>query len=79
MSAKLQTFCLFRNWKNNFIVDYNTKQNWVVTTPQRKEIVFQKDTGICEGMLFIDMGEHHDAFAMVQTVQKPLKDSLRNR
>ena len=59
--------------KDGFDVDYKTKQNWIVTTPQGKEIVFQKDTGMCKGMPFIDMREHHDAFAMVQTVQENFK------
>ncbi len=79
MSTELQTFVHSATGKDGFVVDYNTKQNWVVTTPQGKKIIFQKDTGMCKGMSFIDMREHHDTFVMVQTVQKTSKDSPRNR
>ena len=41
-----------------------------MTTPSGKEIVFKKDTGICDGMPYIDMMVHQEAFAMIETVRK---------
>ena len=56
--------------KDGYVVDYNTKRDWVVTTPSGKEIVFKRDTSICNGMPYIDMKEHQEAFAMVETVHE---------
>ena len=53
-----------------FVIDYNMKRNCIVTTPQGKEIVFRKDTGMCEGMPYIDIREHQEGVAMLETVQK---------
>ena len=36
--------------KDGYTIDYNTKQDWVVTTPEGKCILFLKETGMCEGM-----------------------------
>ena len=32
---------------DGFTIDYNTKHNWVVTTPNGEEILFKKETGKC--------------------------------
>ena len=56
--------------QDGFVIDYNTKRNWTVKTPQGKEIVFRKDTGMCEGMMYVDMHEHQEGVAMLETVQK---------
>ena len=56
--------------KDGYEVDYNTKRKWVVTTPAGKKIVFKRDTGVCAGMPYIDMREHQEAFAMIETVRK---------
>ena len=73
--------------KAGYVVDYNTKRNRVVTTPSGKEIIFKKDTGICDGMPYIYMREHQEAFAMVETVcqhfegftQKQVEDAILAR
>ena len=44
--------------KDGFVIDYNTNRDWVVTTPTGEKILFKKDTGLCEGMPYIDMREH---------------------
>ena len=36
--------------KDGYTMDYNTKRDWVVTTPEGKCLLFKKDTGMCEGM-----------------------------
>ena len=56
--------------QDGFVIDYNTKRNWAVTTPQGKEIVFRKYTGLCEGMPYIDMREHQEGVTMLETVRK---------
>ena len=35
---------------------YNTKRDWVITTPDGEEIVFKKDAVKCKGFTSIDMG-----------------------
>ena len=45
-------------------------KEWVLTFPEGKKIVFQRDTGLCNRMPYIDMREHKEAFALLQTVQK---------
>ena len=65
--------------KDGFEIDYNTKRDWVVKTPAGKTIVFKRDTGLCEGMPYIDMREHQDAFAMVQTVRKNFEGFTRRQ
>ncbi len=54
-------------------MDYNTKREWVVTTPAGDKIVFKRDTGVCAGMPYIDMRDHQEAFAMIETVRKRFK------
>jgi hypothetical protein len=56
--------------RDGFSIDYNTKRNWVLTTPEGQEIVFKRDTGVAEGMPYIDMREQHFGVAMLQTVRK---------
>lgn len=55
--------------EDGYVINYSTHGEWVVTTPQGKEIVFKRDTGLCNRMPYIDMREHQGAFAMVQTVR----------
>ena len=45
--------------RDGFTIDYNTKKDWVLTTPEGQEIVFKRDTGVAEGMPYIDIREQH--------------------
>ena len=36
--------------KDGYLINYNTKRDWAVTTPEGKTLLFKKDVGICEGM-----------------------------
>ena len=54
--------------QDRFVIDYNPNRNWTVTATQGKEIVFKKDTGLCEGMPYIDMRGHQEGAAMLETV-----------
>ena len=62
--------CIPQLEQDGFVIYYNTKHNWTVTTPQGKEIMFRKDTSLCEFMSYIDMRKHQKGVAMLETVQK---------
>ena len=36
--------------KDEYVIDYKTNRDWVVTTPEGKTISFQKDVGMCKGI-----------------------------
>ena len=55
--------------KDGYTVDYNSKHHWVVTTPAGKCLIFKADTGMCEGMPYLDVRENHEALVLVQTVR----------
>ena len=56
--------------QDGYIIGYNTKRNWVVTTSQGKEIVFKRDSGLCNRMPYIDLREHQEGVIMLETVRK---------
>ena len=41
--------------KNGFRVSYDTNAEWVVHYPEGQEIIFKRDTGICDIMPYIDL------------------------
>ena len=55
--------------EEGYKVDYNTDRDWVVTTPEGKDIKFERDTGLCNRMPFIDLRKHHEGIAMLETVR----------
>ena len=65
--------------RDGYEIDYNTKRNWVVTTPSGELIVFKHDTGVCAGMPYIDMRKHHEGFAMIEMVRKNFKGFTRKQ
>ena len=65
--------------RDGYEVDYNTKRKRVVTTPSGESIVFKRDTGVCAGMPYIDMREHHEGFAMIKTVRKNFEGFTRKQ
>ncbi len=53
---------------DGFMVSYHTGGNWIVTTPQGKEITFHREeNSVCRGFPYIDM-QSMDAVVMIQTV-----------
>ena len=55
--------------KDGYTIDYNIKQDWVVTTPSGKCLLFKTDsTGLCAGMPYLDVRENHEALVLIQTV-----------
>ena len=49
-------------------ITYDTLKEWVLVTPGGKKIVLKRDTGLCNRMPYIDMREHKEVFALLQTV-----------
>ena len=54
---------------DSFIIYYNTKRDWVVTTPEGDKIEFKIDTGNCKGFPFIEMGSQ-EALPLFQYASK---------
>ena len=46
----------------------HTKKEWKVISPEGEEIVFERDTGLCEGMPFIDLRKQTQGWAMIETI-----------
>ena len=65
--------------EDGYVIDYNTNRDWVVITPSGKRIVFQRDTGLCNRMPYIDMREHQDGIDMVNTVRKNFEGFTRKQ
>ncbi len=62
---------------DSFRVSYHTRGNWIVTTPQGKEITFhQEENGVCRGLPYIVM-QSTDAVAMIQTVCQQASPSAK--
>eukprot|EP00957_Ditylum_brightwellii_P090021 6856073-Ditylum_brightwellii.AAC.1 len=40
--------------------------------PSGKGLVFKSNTGLCEGMSYLDIHENHEALALIQTVCKKI-------
>ena len=57
--------------KAGYKVSTHTDSDWVVTTPQGENIIFERDTGICGGMPFLDLRRHKKTgVAMIETVRE---------
>ena len=56
--------------KNGFRVSYDTNAEWVIHSPEGKEIIFKRDTGVCDMMPYIDLRENHEGLMMVQTIRQ---------
>ena len=54
---------------NVFTIDYKTKRDWVVTTPEGKEIMFKKDTGKCKRFIFIEM-DYQEVLTLLKSDSK---------
>ena len=52
-----------------YSVSTHTKKDWVVITPKGKTITFKRDSGVCQGMPYIDLRDNKDGICMIETVQ----------
>ena len=55
---------------DGYIVSTHTKKDWVVITPKGKTITFKRDSGLCQGMPYIDLLYNKDIICMIETAQK---------
>ena len=59
--------------RDGFTIKYQTNSDWIITSPQGKEIVLKKDTGRCDRFPYLDVrgySQGQDDVAMVQTVRE---------
>ena len=59
--------------EDDYVIDYNTKRDWLVTTPQGDVIRFKRDTGLCNRMLYTNLCESRAGVIMLETVRKKSK------
>ena len=55
---------------DGYRIRYDTQGEWEVITPQGESIHFERDTGLCKGMPFLDLCKHKEGFALIETVRK---------
>ena len=55
---------------SGYIVFTHTKKYWVVLTPKVKTITFKRDSGVCQGMTYIDLQDNKEGICMIETVRK---------
>ena len=64
---------------SGYIVSTHTHEDWVVTTPDGKDITFKRDKGVCTGMPYIDLRDQKEGLVMIETVQKIWEVTLQSR
>ena len=52
--------------KDGYKVNYSSDREWVVTTPEGKDIKFKRGTDICHRMPYIDLQESQEGMAMLK-------------
>ena len=55
---------------NGYNVSTHTRADWVMTTPEGKDITFKRDKGLCTGMPYIDLCDPKEVLVMIETVRK---------
>ena len=50
-----------------------TDEDWKVTTLRGEVIIFERDTGMCNCMPYIDLLEHAEGLVMLETVEKNME------
>ena len=58
---------------DGYNISYDTKKEWIVTTPKGTRIKFKRDTGLCKGMPYIDMQNFKEGAIMIETVRKKIR------
>ena len=41
--------------EDGYIVTTHTNGKWVIISPEGEEVIFERDTGLCRGMPYIDL------------------------
>ena len=55
---------------DGYNISYNTKKEWVVTTPEGTRIKFKQDTELCKEMPYTDTRNFKEGAIMTVTVRK---------
>ena len=53
-----------------YIILTHTHVDWVVTTPEGKDITFKHDKGVCTGITYINRRDQKEGIVMIETVWK---------
>ena len=95
VTKKKETYGYFQVWLNKkgiadlisipmleesgYIVSTHTHVDWVVTTPDVKDITFKRDKGVCTGMPYIGLRDQKEGLVMIETVRKIWEVTLQSR
>ena len=60
--------------EDGYIVTTHTNRKWVVISPEGEEVIFELDTGLCQGMPYIDLLKQQKGWAMMKSVEKVRED-----
>ena len=55
--------------KSGYCITYDTKEEWVVYTPEGKNIIIKRDSGECEGMKYVELINTEPGIAAIKTVR----------
>ena len=55
---------------SGYIVSTHPHVDWVVTTPEGKDITFKRDEGVCTGMPYINLRYQKEGLVIIETVRK---------
>ena len=58
---------------SGYILSTHTHADWVVTTPEGKDITFKRDKGVCTGMPYINIRDQKEGLVMIETVRDIIK------
>ena len=53
---------------SGYIISTHTHADWVMTTPEGKDITFKRDKGVCTVIPYIDLHYQHEGLVMIETV-----------
>ena len=65
--------------ESGYIVSTHTHTDWVVTTPDGKDITLKCDKGVCTGMTYINLCDRKEGLVMIETVRKIWEVTLQSR
>ena len=55
---------------SGYIISTHTHVDWVVNTPEGKDIAFKREKGVCTGMPYIDICKQKEGLVMIETSRK---------
>ena len=64
---------------SGYIVPTHTHTDWVMNTPDVKDITFKRDKGVCTGMTYIDLRDQKEGLLIIETVRKIWEVTIQSR